>query len=72
MRLRARAARQRLDPNRWFDNVEITAGRVVGREPVRYVRDVFKYYAAYKLQLESMAERDAAREALEEEHGAGR
>jgi len=70
VRLRARAARQGLDPDRWFDNVEIVAGRVVGREPVRYVRDVFKYYAAYKLQLESLAERDAAREALEEEHGA--
>jgi membrane-bound lytic murein transglycosylase MltF len=65
-RLRSRAGRQGLDADRWFDNVEIAAGRAIGREPVRYVRDVFKYYAAYKLQLESREERKAAREALEE------
>jgi len=70
-RLRARAGREGLDANEWFDNVEITVGRAVGREPVRYVRDVFKYYAAYKLQLESLAERDAAREKLEETREAG-
>jgi len=63
-RLRGRAERQGLDDDLWFDNVEITAGRALGREPVLYVRDVFKYYAAYKLQLESRAEREAAREAL--------
>lgn len=65
-RLRGRAGRQGLDQDRWFDNVEIAAGRALGREPVLYVRDVFKYYAAYKLQLESHAERAAAREQLEE------
>ena len=65
-RLRSRAGRQGLDADQWFDNVEIAAGRAIGREPVRYVRDVLKYYAAYKLQLESRAERKAAREALEE------
>jgi membrane-bound lytic murein transglycosylase MltF len=65
-RLRSRAGRQGLDADQWFDNVEIATGRAIGREPVRYVRDVFKYYAAYKLQLESREERKAAREALEE------
>jgi hypothetical protein len=29
------------------------------------VRDVFKYYAAYRLQLESRAETEAARKTLE-------
>jgi len=70
-RLRARAGREGLDANEWFDNVEITVGRAIGREPVRYVRDVFKYYAAYKLQLEARAERDAAREKLEDRREAG-
>lgn len=65
-RLRRQAGRQGLDPDLWFDNVEIAAGRALGREPVLYVRDVFKYYAAYTLQLETRAERAAAREALEE------
>jgi len=65
-RLRTRAGRQGLDGDTWFDNVEIAVGRAIGREPVRYVRDVFKYYAAYRLQLESRQDRDAAREALEE------
>jgi hypothetical protein len=30
------------------------------------VRDIFKYYAAYKLQLEALAEADAARERMRE------
>jgi membrane-bound lytic murein transglycosylase MltF len=64
-RLRARAGRQGLDDDLWFDNVEIAAGRALGREPVLYVRDIFKYYAAYKLQLESRAEAEAARQTLE-------
>lgn len=71
-RLRARAGRQGLDADQWFDNVEIATGRAVGREPVRYVRDVFKYYAAYRLQLESREERDAAREALEKKREGAR
>lgn len=70
-RLRARAGRQGLDPNLWFDNVEIAAGRALGREPVLYVRDIFKYYAAYKLQLERRAERAAAREKLKARRDGG-
>jgi len=38
-----------LDPNVWFGNVEIAAARVVGNETVRYVRNIYKYYIAYKL-----------------------
>ena len=37
-----------LDPNRWFRNVERVTARVVSREPVRYVRNVYKYYLAYR------------------------
>lgn len=65
-RLRRQAGRAGFDENLWFDNVEVAVGRAVGREPVRYVRDVYKYYAAYKLQLEARAERDAARKAFKE------
>jgi len=38
-----------LNHNRWFNNVEIAAGKVIGRETVRYVANIYKYYIAYKL-----------------------
>jgi len=63
-RLRRGAGRQGFDEDLWFNNVEVAVGRAVGREPVRYVRDIFKYYAAYKLQLESREQTEAAREKL--------
>ncbi len=40
-----RLARQRgLDPNVWFNNVERIAAEKIGREPVQYVSNVYKYY----------------------------
>ncbi len=54
---RAEATRMGLDPNVWFDNVEIATGRRVGREPVRYVANIYKYYVAYRLVLGRTAER---------------
>ncbi|MGY4531806.1 membrane-bound lytic murein transglycosylase MltF [Pseudomonas sp. TE3786] len=41
-----------LDPNVWFGNVEHAAARLVGREPVDYVGNIYKYYVAYKLAAE--------------------
>ncbi len=52
-RLRRQAAAEGYDPNRWLDNVEVIAGRKIGRETVRYVRNVFKYYVAYQLAWEN-------------------
>jgi membrane-bound lytic murein transglycosylase MltF len=49
---RKRAAKLGLDPNVWLDNVEIAAAKVVSREPVVYVRNIYKYYVAYKLLTE--------------------
>lgn len=53
-RLRKEAAKQGLDPNKWFHNVEIIAAKRIGRETVQYVSNIFKYYVAYKM----IAERD--------------
>ena len=39
-----------LDPNRWFENVEVVVARRVGSEPVRYVSNIFKYYVAYRTE----------------------
>ncbi len=50
--LRRRAANEGHDPNVWVDNVELVAERVIGRETVRYVRNIFKYYVAYRMAFE--------------------
>ena len=46
--LRKKAAKMGLDPNVWFDNVEIAAAREIGRETVQYVSNIYKYYIAYR------------------------
>jgi membrane-bound lytic murein transglycosylase MltF len=51
-RLRRQAAVEGYDPNVWLDNVELIAARKIGRETVRYVRNIFKYYVAYRLAWE--------------------
>ncbi|HSN73063.1 MAG TPA: transglycosylase SLT domain-containing protein, partial [Steroidobacteraceae bacterium] len=48
-RLREETARQGLDPNRWFGNVETVVAKQVGREPVQYVSNIYKYYLAYRM-----------------------
>ena len=58
--LRDEAAKDGLDPNVWFNNVEIVAARRIGNETVTFVRNIYKYYVAYKLQLETLAARRAA------------
>ena len=58
--LRTEAEKTGLDPNAWFGNVELVAARRVGQEPVTYVRNVYKYYVAYKLQLDVLEARRAA------------
>ena len=37
------------DPNKWFNNVEIAAAKVIGRETTQYVANIYKYYVAYRL-----------------------
>ncbi len=46
---RKRAETMGLDPNVWFGNVEIAAGKSISREPVIYVRNIYKYSVAYAL-----------------------
>jgi membrane-bound lytic murein transglycosylase MltF len=58
--LRAEAERTGLDSDVWFGNVERIAAKRVGQETVMYVRNIYKYYAAYKLQLDTLEARTAA------------
>ena len=51
-RLRREAKAAGLDPNVWFDNVEIIAAKRVGREPVQYVSNILKYWVTYELLLQ--------------------
>ena len=60
--LRNKAGKQGYDPDVWFDNVELVAAREVGREPVQYVANIYKYYLAYLLSEEQLVQRKIARE----------
>ncbi|MFV0478640.1 MAG: transglycosylase SLT domain-containing protein [Parahaliea sp.] len=61
--LREHATKKGYDPNRWFDNVEIIAAHEVGREPVQYVANIFKYYQSYRLSRRHEIQHQKAREA---------
>jgi membrane-bound lytic murein transglycosylase MltF len=58
--LRREAEAEKLDPNVWFNNVERVAAARVGGETVRAVRNIYKYYVAYKLIHEADAAKKAA------------
>jgi membrane-bound lytic murein transglycosylase MltF len=60
-RLRREAAARGLDPNRWFNNVELLAAEQIGRETVQYVSNIYKYYVAYRLVLERTEQRKDAK-----------
>ena len=62
--LRKEAAKRGLDPNVWFNNVEIVASEKIGRETVTYVANIYKYYIAYKLITEDLEGRKKARESV--------
>jgi membrane-bound lytic murein transglycosylase MltF len=61
--LREKAAARGLDPNRWFNNVEIVAAESIGRETVQYVANIYKYYLAYQMAVEQMEQREGAKAA---------
>lgn len=54
--LRREAKEMGLNPNIWFNNVEVVAAKRIGRETVDYVSNILKYYVAYKL-LEDRVEK---------------
>jgi membrane-bound lytic murein transglycosylase MltF len=60
--MRKESAKRGLDPDKWFNNVEIVTAEKVGIETTTYVRNIYKYYAAYRLMLDREAEQKKARE----------
>ena len=63
-KFRRLAEQSGLDPNVWFHNVEHAAAKIVGRETVQYVSNIYKYYVAYRLIRERSAERSEAKESV--------
>jgi len=49
VKVRKKAKAMGFDPNQWFGHVEVVAARSISREPVIYVRNIFKYFISYKL-----------------------
>ncbi|MCG6892073.1 MAG: transglycosylase SLT domain-containing protein, partial [Desulfobacteraceae bacterium] len=52
--LRKEAKKMGLNPDVWFDNVEMVAAKRIGRETVQYVSNIYKYYIAYRLIVDEM------------------
>jgi membrane-bound lytic murein transglycosylase MltF len=63
-RMRKEAERRGLDPDKWFNHVEVVVAEKIGAETTTYVRNIYKYYVTYKLTLEMQETQRKAREAL--------
>jgi len=63
-KMRKLAQKRGLDPNIWFNNVEVVTAEKIGFQTTTYVRNIYKYYVAYKLTLKNIEEKRNAREHL--------
>ena len=63
-RMRKLAVKRGLDPDKWFNNVEIVVSERIGIETTTYVRNIYKYYVAYKLTKDAQQAQHGAREAI--------
>jgi membrane-bound lytic murein transglycosylase MltF len=61
--MRKLASRRGLDPDKWFNNVELLVAEKIGLETTTYVRNIYKYYVSYRLTLEA---EEVRRKAIEE------
>jgi membrane-bound lytic murein transglycosylase MltF len=62
--LRKEAKAQGLDPDVWFNNVELVAAKRIGRETVTYVSNIYKYYLSYQLMVQGDRARREAKAAI--------
>jgi membrane-bound lytic murein transglycosylase MltF len=61
---RKEALKRDLDPNKWFNNVEIIIAKRIGMETTTYVRNIFKYYVAYTMIADAQKQAATARQTL--------
>jgi membrane-bound lytic murein transglycosylase MltF len=62
-RMRKEAAKRGLDPDKWFNNVELVVAEKIGIETTTYVRNIYKYYVSFKL---TEAAQETRRQAMKE------
>jgi len=60
--MRKEAEKRGLDPDKWSNNVEIIAAEKGSIETTTYVRNIYKYYVAYKLMLDIGEAQEKARQ----------
>ena len=60
-KMRKEATKRGLNPDKWFNNVEMVTAEKIGIETTTYVRNIYKYYVAYKLLLDAHAVAEQAR-----------
>jgi membrane-bound lytic murein transglycosylase MltF len=63
-RIRKAAEARGLDPNVWFNNVEIVTAEKIGIETTTYVRNIYKYYVSYKLMEDARVAQQKAKDAI--------
>jgi membrane-bound lytic murein transglycosylase MltF len=63
-KMRKEAKKRGLDPDKWFNNVEMVTAEKIGAETTTYVRNIYKYYVAYKLTMEAQEVARKAREGV--------
>ena len=64
-KMRQLAAKRGLDPDKWLNNVELVTAEKIGVETTTYVRNIYKYYVAYKLTVNMQEEQKRLREAFQ-------
>jgi membrane-bound lytic murein transglycosylase MltF len=64
--MRRLAGERGLDPDVWFNNVEMVVAERIGLETTTYVRNILKYFVAYSLIEQTRATRREALQALPE------
>ncbi len=64
-KMRKLATERGLDPDKWFNNVEIVTAEKIGIETTTYVRNIYKYYAAYKLIVDAQAAHNKAMQSVQ-------
>jgi membrane-bound lytic murein transglycosylase MltF len=63
-KMRKEAEKRGLDPDKWFNNVEVVTAEKIGIETTTYVRNIFKYYVSYRLTQEADARADKLKESI--------
>jgi membrane-bound lytic murein transglycosylase MltF len=58
-KMRKEAAKRGLDPDKWFNNVEVVTAEKIGIETTTYVRNIYKYYVSYTLTAKAQERTDA-------------